>query len=143
MKSFIVYDDTTGQILRKGNCGDDEVEYQAIESNELVLEVLSEPFFNLHYVDLVSDPHLIQSKTESPAVINKLSMTADGVDSIVIDDIPNPTTITIIVPEGATKIDPVVVDDGDLSFTCNFKGTYVFKLDSVPHLEKIFTITAS
>lgn len=142
MKDFVVYDNDTGMIKRYGSCLDESISYQAQSGeNEAVLEGVGS--YVSHYVDISTETHVLTSKAESPATINASILDADNIDFILIDNIPDPTTVSVTVPEGATRIDPVIVDDGDLSFTCNFKGIYVLTLKSVFYLEKTFTVTAS
>lgn len=135
MTDFVVYD-VSGKILRIGYCNEDEIEYQSRSEDEFTLAGTAG--LDTHYV--ISG--VLTAKASCPATISSTTITADGVDTILIDNIPIGTTATIVVPEGAASIDPIIINDGDLDFTCVVTGTYTFTLTSNTYLTKTLTLTA-
>lgn len=136
MKLFIVYDNTSGAILRKGSCADDEVSIQATELNELVIE---------GDANLASDYVLggvITARPANPATINKTTFAADGIDTCVISNMLNPSTVSFVVPSNTDPIDTYTDTDGTLTFSALEAGEYSITLSSFPYLDKVFNLTA-
>ena len=67
---------------------------------------------------------------------NKLTMIADGVDSVTISDLPIPCTVTINDTE-------YEVDDGEFEFTTDVADTYTITVASFPYITKSWEVTAS
>jgi len=132
MKSYIVYNNSTGQILRTGACPDDMVSIQKLSIEEDVIE--GEAHDLTQYVIFPS--LLVINKEANPASIDKISITADGIDTATISDLPNPTDVRI-------NKDKYVVTDGTFEFTVDTTGTYIIICDAFPYLLKEFTVDAS
>ena len=140
MKDFYVFEELTGRILRKGTCSDELVVAQA-GLGEKAFE--GNVDFDLYYVDVTIWPYVLTAKTTCPATISSTTILADGVETVSIDSIPLDTTIVFAVPSGADEIEPMIVDDGTLTFSCAIAGEYTFTLSSIKFLSTTFTLTAS
>ena len=66
---------------------------------------------------------------------NKLTLAADGIDSIVIAGLPIPCTV--IVDEQEFE-----VEDGGFEFAVDFPGTYQITLTMFPYIDKTFEVIA-
>lgn len=78
----------------------------------------------------------IMAKQQFSLSINKSIITADGVDTITIDNIPNDTTVTWW--DGQQDI----INDGILEITSDFEGEYRIILDHPHYLQETLTFEA-
>lgn len=86
MSKFIVFNNTTGEILKTGSCVTNDIGIQAIESFETALEVLSDYSDDTHYVELPTV--LIREKLEFSLNHNNLDKELDQIfemTDLVID----------------------------------------------------------
>ena len=134
MKDFIVYSNITGEILRQGRCQGVDILLQPSNTNESVIEA-SDSNDNIHKIDL--NTLEIIFKIPIPVIINKTTISADGVDNIIISDLPNPTAVSI-VDEGSWEI-----TDGVFEFTTETVGEYIIKLRSSLYLDVEYLINAN
>jgi hypothetical protein len=79
-----------------------------------------------------------QTWPENPAIIDKTTMTANGVDTVHITLLPNPTTVTVQGIEGSFNI-----IDGTFEFTYDSPATFTVVCKSNRHIDKSFSITAT
>jgi hypothetical protein len=87
------------------------------------------------YIDIY-DYYVLKSKTESPATIDKTTIPANSIDTCIISNVPNPSTVTIASTSE-------IVTDGEFEFTIDLPGIYKVKIESVAYLDKTFTVTAT
>ena len=132
MKNYIVYKTSTGEILRSGVCQDMDLSLQAATGEEVLEGIVNDL---IHIIDTSTGD--VISKPIIPSTINKTTMSADGVDKIVISNIPNPTSIQI-KDEGSWE-----VTDGVFELTTDTVGKYIVKLTSNLYLDKEYSINAS
>jgi hypothetical protein len=66
-------------------------------------------------------------RPELPATIDRTNLTADGIDTATITNLPNPSTVTV-------NRQSVTVEDGTLELTFDLPGSYVVKVESFPYL---------
>jgi len=133
MKSYIVYHNGTGEILRTGVCPDDRVSGQIVESYEVVIEGIARDL--IHYVN--TSTQAIMDKTTLPCSINKTTMDADSVDPIIISNLPNPSVIKI---KGERSWE---VTDDTFEFTTDTPGKYEITASSSIYLPVGYTINAN
>lgn len=74
---------------------------------------------------------------ENQATIDKFSIIADGIDTIIINNLSNPSTIMI------ENIGIYTIMDGLFEFTIDTPGTYKLMITSKNFLKKEFLINAS
>lgn len=88
------------------------------------------------YVDTSLTPHTLKEKTEFTFNISKTTLLADGVDEVVISNIPNGTFVTW--PDG--QVDEVT--DGVVEFSTTQPDTYVLKFEHPHYLKKEVSLEA-
>ena len=137
---------TTGEIVRSVYCNIAMLTLQAGES-ELTLETVVEVADDIHYV---SDGKCILKPTQE-TTLDKMSISANGVDVIVINNAPlgkftvsRVLTPADFIPENIGK----VIDTetgfiaGSDTFLTTIPGTYKIKIESFPYLDFEATIEA-
>jgi hypothetical protein len=107
---FTVYNPTTGEILRTGQCPEGAADLQA-GAGESVLYEASDPFSQ--YVS----GGALTAKQNLSASWDKTQVTADGVDTATLSGLPDPITFHI---DG----DSYEVVGGTLSFKASTPGEY-------------------
>lgn len=131
---IVVYSNTSGEIRRRCNCppelataqcgpGDAWVEAWGVEIND-----------SLHRVDLTVWPHAVIEKLAVPFLIDREVISADGVDSATISDIP---AGAVVLFEGALH-----EADGAFEFSADLPGVYSLVLRHPLHLDTTVTVTA-
>lgn len=87
---------------------------------------------NYYYFDLINT---IRPRPEITAELNKTTMTADNIDSIILASLPIPCTI---------KVDDTAytVDDGEFEFTTDTAGAYKITVEVFPYIPKSWEVTA-
>ena len=80
----------------------------------------------------------ITARPVNSASADKATMDADGIDSITVSNIPNPSVVR--VGPFAAEYD---VTDGVFEFTIDAPGDYVFRMFSFPYKDKEIEISAS
>lgn len=130
--NYIVFN-SIGEILRTGMCADTDLELQAHE-NEFVIEGTAND--SIHRINLGTLE--VENKTELLTSINKTSILADGIDSVIISNIPENTRVDI-----AGEVPGWVVDDGTFEMTVDTAGTYKIKAIHPLYLPKEYIINAS
>jgi len=142
MADFIVFDNTTGEIIRSGTCPDDMVTIQAIESDESVIDSTGITLIDIeseYYVDTTSE--ILIEKDDFPGSIDSTSIIANGVDTITVSDIPNSSTLYLL-----SSIEEYIITDGSLVLTTKRTGTIYLEFivnDSVIYKKGEFEINAS
>ena len=131
MKYYIVYN-ATGEILRSGVTAPETFSDQA-QPGEFVMEGKADD--ELQYIDIPSGQ--IHLKSTINAVADKLTLIGNGVDSVTISNLPNPTEVDI------RGIAEYTITDGIFEFTVDAPGSYIIICKSVLHLDKEFDINAS
>jgi len=134
-KYFIVYEDTTGKIIRRGKCHPDAVSAQASETGESSLETLGLIDADTNYVS----SSVVTSRASNPATLSGSTIIANGVDTLTLSNIPNPTTVKITGPISSE----VEVTDGTLDITVDEPGAYTLFLDSFPTQDKELSFDAT
>lgn len=87
------------------------------------------------YVDLTTNT--VENRLPNmPLTISKSTVNADNIDEIVISNIPANTVVTW--PDG--QKDTIV--DGQVEFSVDLEGLYLFAFDVVPYLRKEVIIEA-
>ena len=127
-----IYDIVTGEILRTVVCSSSQYQYQA-KTGEGILAGGEVGADNTHYVL----NGVLTAKIENPAIADKISITADGVDKVTISEIYNPSEV--IVSYSAREI----VTDGIMEITADDVCVIKVRCRSVPYLDKEFIINAT
>lgn len=130
---YIIYDKYTGVINSTGSCVPNAFNVQALSINEEIMEGSARDLtekINLTTMEVIG-------KTVLPSTISKTSMSADGIDSITISNLPNPCSVLI---EGESEYN---VSDGNIEFTMDTVGEYKIICHSPLYLDVEYKINAS
>lgn len=119
--NFIVYG-MDGEIIRTGACPQSMIGLQ-MDVDNFVLEGEADDV--AQYVDMTT--HTVANKRTITPVFSKLSMIADGVDTVIITELPVPCIVSL--DDFAYN-----VPDGVFEFTVDIAGTYTVRIDSVETL---------
>lgn len=130
--NYIVYN-AIGEILRTGMCADSDFELQA-HTDEYVIEGTAND--SIHRINLLTLE--VEDKPELSTTINKTFILADGVDSVVISNIPESTIVDI-----KGEVPGWTVDDGAFELTVDTVGTYILTLTHPLYLPKEYIVNAS
>lgn len=122
---FAVYDLTTGEILRSGQCADGDLELQAGDGQAVIERASQYQHDGNSYVDLTGEP-TVTARPDMPATI----------DGLTISGIPAGAVLTI---EGVDY----TVDDGEAELSFTLPGTYQVKLSLWPYLDKVFEVVST
>ncbi len=79
-------------------------------------------------------------RPENKARINKTHILDDGIDEIIISDIPNKSEITVSSFMGEKIVE--ICDDGILKMSSIFADTFTIKIESFPERNIEFTVVA-
>lgn len=123
---FAVYDLTTGEILRSGQCADGDLELQAGDGQAVIERASQYQHDGNSYVDLSGPEPMIAERQEMPAALNGMTITG----------IPLGAILTI---EGTEY----TVNDGEAELTFGLPGTYLVKLSLWPYLDKTFEVISA
>lgn len=74
-------------------------------------------------------------------VVGSTSIDADGVDELLIEDIPDGSAVAIEGPTTSSFIEAVI--DGELVITTDDPGTHIVRIRSFPELDTEITFDAS
>ncbi|WP_025041034.1 hypothetical protein [Nitrosospira briensis] len=120
--NYIVYETTTGAIVRSGECQDDMLDDQA-RVGETAIE--GEADDTTQYVD----GGLVASRPEITALWNKTEVAANGSDTATLGtSLPNPTEVSVSVPDGAVAPETEIVTSGTFSFATPIAGSYTINV---------------
>ena len=128
MRNYIIYSLETGSILRNIICSKNSIDIQ-LKTDEAYLQGTLTS--SLHYVNLTTK--VVQKKTIFNLVINKLIITADGIDNIISTNIPVGTEL-IFDGERYT------INDGIMDITLNVTGIYKVILKYPQYITEEFEI---
>lgn len=125
IKKGWTYVETTGEITGYLTCPENHLEVN-LEPGESFYE--GEANMSDYILNGVAIP-----RPESPVVINKNIITADTVDNIVISNIPEGATITLIDPEYCLHTKQIF--GGSETFNTDLIGAHKIKIEAFPHLD--------
>ena len=118
MTEITVY--TEGKIIRHVICPDFMVEIQCEEGESYVEGNYSSDSYYINESLPIERPDMQPS-------ISKTEVLADGIDEVVIINLPIPATVNV-------KEQIVEIDDGELVMTFDTSGEYKIKVESFPYL---------
>lgn len=125
--SFVVFDTTTGEILRTGVCQMGLLAHQVDNvrgalAREAVM--VAEADDQRDYVDLTDRARpVVRPRGPLPCHWSAPQVVADGESEIVLADLPLHANVTMLDPLGRTMR---VEHDGTLEFSCTIPGAYRF-----------------
>ena len=128
--NFVIYNQD-GQILRTGSCPQSMFALQMIDADDFILEGSANDV--TQYIDMVT--HTVTDKPDITATLNKVELLADGEDSIIINDLPIPCTVTL------DAVDYEVLDSS-FEFTVDLPGEYQIAITALNHIDYSNTVTA-
>jgi hypothetical protein len=125
----------TGKILGSCTCQPDilTVHVANLPSGQGLIENGGQVDADEYYINLSNTT--ITPRPIMAATANKLTITADGVDTCTISTLPSPCSVTV---DDTTY----EVTDGSFEFSTLLTGEYVVKLESFPYKPKEFLVTA-
>lgn len=126
MIDFIIYD-AAGHIIRSGQCQDGFLAAQVVDQNEFVLMGTVDL-----YKDYVAQGEVLRRPAQQTA-IDKLTLTADGIDTVVFSGAPAGADIRI---ENRASGDSVsgALSDPD-TFSTTILGAYNVLITCWPYLD--------
>jgi hypothetical protein len=127
MTNFIVYDSSTGRIIRLGYCADDDVAVQA-QDGEVIMEGTADDSKQMVLNEQVVDRPALPFYLDRDSVVIGQKAT--------FSSLPAGTTVDV---DG----DVVVVNDHVLALTFDTPGTYRVRLSLFPYLDREVTITCN
>jgi len=136
---FTIYE-STGKILRTGIAPDNMIAAQTQAGEFLV----GEPGNDLtQYIPDVANP-VITQRPANTTTVDKTTVTADGVDKIILSAIPLNSVITLANTKDA-NIAPVVTTTttATIDLVFDIPGTYKLKVELFPYLPFEATINAN
>lgn len=138
MKAYIVYDATTGAILRTGTVQDHLLDFLP-NFGEAVMAAQARD--DIQFVDVsVPGKPVILLKPALGATPDKTTVLADGVDVVTISGLPDPTSFTLT---GSGVQDSGTVTDGVLALTFDTPGKYQIELRAMNKLPQQVEINAT
>jgi len=120
-----------GTILRVVTCGSEEYVDQA-NAAEFVVQCSSGTDDLNSYV---KDRKVVK-KEDFPIAINKSKIFSNGLDELIIADIPKGTKV--MWPD--KKVSEIL--DGEVRFSVDLPGVYIFKFTAIPYTDQEVTIEA-
>lgn len=88
------------------------------------------------FVDVSKPMKRLWDKQPVPYASSALTLTADGIDELVLSGLPDPCSVTW--PDGVVT----EVSGGQLAWSVDYPGTYSFRLSSPIHLETEVSVEA-
>jgi hypothetical protein len=131
MQSYITYNLTTGAISSKISGPDSQ--FAAETSNEGFIEDTIGIDIEKYYVDLNTVTLLERQKLNLS--INKTSINSDGIDKIIISNIPVGSQVRILT-------DNLTINDSIFEFTSDIKGKFRILIDKFPFLQEEVIVNA-
>lgn len=74
---------------------------------------------------------------EPACTIDKTQFLSDGIDAVLISNIPKASTVYI------NNANPMTIEDGEFELTVNFPGRYVITIEAPQYLVKEFYVNAT
>lgn len=130
--SITIYATDTGEIKRNVSCPESMRLAQLTDGESYVLGAYED---DKQYIDI--DTGSVVNKTKMPAIINKTEIQADGLDAVVISNLPVPVLVFV------SEIGSYDIDDGEFGFTIDTPGEYRIKCFSFPFINKEYIVNAS
>jgi hypothetical protein len=130
---YIIYNKYTGIINSTGSCPPKDYNSQPLTGYDEIMEGVAKD--STEIVNLITKE--VIGKSILPCTISKTSLLADGVDSIVISNLPNPCHVLL---EGEGEY---TTSDGVLEFTMEMSGEYRVICHSPLYLDVEYNINAS
>lgn len=137
---FVVYSDTTGELLRVGMCDETLVSAQEINAGETAVAVNAFYQPSEYYWHLVNDE--LTERPDFTATWDVTTITANGSSTATLETLPNPTTIVITVPVGVNSVADQNITDGSFEMTTNVTGVYTITATAFPYKTQSWEITA-
>jgi hypothetical protein len=139
--SYCTYDTATGAIHVIGNCDPGMLQSQAVESGCTLLQLTQPIFPKGWYIDVTRSPPAPAQRPASAAAIDKTAISANGTDAATLSGLPNPSTVTVINPDGSISRSPVTA--GTFALTATAAGLYRLYVDAFPATDFQTAVTAS
>lgn len=129
--NYVIYQEGTGKILRRGVCPKSDVDLLHTSAGEAVIEAAQPVSWKTHYV---ADGEIIE-RPEMALSVTKTDISADGTDSAIITGLPSPASVTL-------NSETYDVLDGVIEITVEAPGVYAVKCTAWPYRDKEITVNA-
>lgn len=126
MSNYVIYETTSGKIIRTGQCPEQWVNDQAL-NNETALTGKANDLTDYVFNGAVT-PRPAQLTT-----LNKTTLNADGTDAITISSAPIGAVFTAINQATGETVTGII--DGTDSFSTAILGSYAIKIVLFPFLD--------
>lgn len=141
MKQYVVYVTASGEVLRTGNCLDDDLALQAGTGETAVQDTANDA--TEYYPSGVKTTRPLIT---SVATWDTTSITANGTAKATLgSSLPNPSTVFITPPAGLglPAVAPQTVTDGTFRLSTTVPGAYTVTVRAFPYQDYTVTINAS
>lgn len=118
MKSYVVRDITTGEIIKTGRCQDKDVLLQA-GAGEVSEENTTGVQDDTSFYDITLSEYI--DKSVYAISLDKLSIQSDGIDTATFTGVPEGTRVL------SRQSGSLLIDDGSLSYRSDIPGVAKFK----------------
>ena len=147
MDVYAIYDTTTGNIVRKVTVTPGQNTDTAAancDSGQTYLLVAGDFDPALYYIDTAGPTLTLRVLLNTVATWSATTVVADGISTITLSGLPNPSTIQVInSPLDVALIHDFVVTDGSLVFATSSVGSYTINAQSFPYADFSQDITAT
>ncbi len=134
IQSYIIYNTTTGEIIRTGFAPADQIAAQAGPGETAVPGVTANDVSDRW--DLATGSPVSKDPLPGAALF---AVPADGTTTVDFPGLPNPATVTVTGPVS----DSFTVTDGSLSLTFDTPGSYKVEINAFPYANKEIEIIAT
>lgn len=128
---YTIFDKNTGEILRVHTTNSDP-STKIQNDNEYYVE--GNVNGKTYLIDINTNEPV--EKTDIPYTIDSTSVIADGVSTVTISNLPNPTRVML------KSVGKWVIEDGEFEFSIDTEGEYELKMMNPLYLDTTITITA-
>ena len=129
--NYVVYEPSTGYVIVKGSGELQSVDPADFSPTAALLTYSDDPGDDLYVAD-----GKVLAKQSFAFQKDKLQIIADGLDVLIISNVPVGTTV--IWPDGQED----VINDGEVQLSTDLPGTHTLIFDAVPYLRQEVTIEA-
>lgn len=126
-----VYQTASGKFLYEIMGTEAHISAQQLDAGQAILVLNDEDIRTTYVLN-----GTVTERQPFPFTVDKTTLTADGVDEVVVSGVPVDTSVTW--PDGQTD----TVTDGEVRFSVDLAGTYTLSFSAIPYLDQEVTLEA-
>lgn len=135
MIKFAVFNSATGQIDRVGSCPSSMLHGQAFEPTNDVIQIPNDIDIEAHYIA----DSIVVLRPLSSVSIDKTTVSADGVDKVLLSNIPVDSVVTL----AGDISNSIVATLSSLDLVFDVSGEYKLTVELFPYLHFEAVINAT